>query len=184
MLQITIPGAEFWDEKECMFKYGPAATLKLEHSLLSVSKWESKWKKPFLSDKYEKTDAMWLDYIRCMAISPIPDDIWPRLKNNHIQEILQYIHDSHTATTISTNPLGAPTSKKKKKKQYITSELIYYWMFSCQIPKDCEKWHLNRLMTLIQVFSVENAPAEKISKQQMAARRSQLNAARLKKYHH
>ena len=183
MLLITIQGSEFWNEKTCEFEYSDSVILKLEHSLLSVSKWESKWKKPFLSDKYEKTEEMWLDYIRCMTINSVPDDIYKHLTTEHVKKIMSYINDTHTATTISTNPLGAPT-KKRKKNQFVTSELIYYWMFSCQISKECEKWHLNRLMTLIQVFSVENAPPEKLSRQTQAARRSSLNASRLKKYHH
>lgn len=183
MLIIKIQESEFWNEETNQFEYGDSTTLKLEHSLLSVSKWESKWKKPFLSDKYEKTDAMWMDYIRCMTINSVPDDVYSRLTPSHFKSIMEYINDSHTATTISTNPLGAPT-KKKKKNQFVTSELIYYWMFSCRISKECEKWHLNRLMTLIQVFSVENAPPEKLSRQTQAARRNSLNAARLKKYHH
>lgn len=182
MLTLNIKAREFWNEKTNEFEYVGNTTVKLEHSLLSISKWESKWKKPFITDKYEKTDEMWLDYIRCMAITPITTNELLALTPDDIQTIMDYINDSQTATWFKTNPLGAPANPTKKKDKTPTSELIYYWMFSYQIPKDCEKWHINRLLTLIRVFSVENTPPEKLSKKQMASRRSALNAARLKKY--
>lgn len=183
MLILDVGGQEYWNEDTNEFEYTAGVTLKLEHSLLSVSKWEEKWKVPFLSDKHPKTDEMWEDYIRCMTINSVPDDIYTRLSPSHIKQITEYINDSHTATWFKTNPLGAPVKKGKQKEEIPTAELIYYWMFSCQIPKDCEKWHINRLMTLIRIFSVKNTPPEKLSKKQMASRRSALNAARRNKYH-
>lgn len=181
MLILEVKGQEYFNEATNEFEYGEGATLKLEHSLISLSKWEEKWKKPFLSDKYEKSDAMWRDYIKAMTINPVPESVYNHLSQKDVMTIMEYINDSHTATWFKENPLGAP-AKKKQKEEIPTAELIYYWMFSCQIPKDCEKWHLNKLLTLIRVFSVKNTPPEKLSKKQMASRRSALNAARLKKY--
>lgn len=183
MLILNVHGQEYWNEDTCEFEYKGNVTLKLEHSLLSVSKWEEKWKVPFLSDKHQKTDEMWMDYIRCMTINDVPKTAYDLLTPNDIEAITDYINDTHTATWFKTNPLGAPAAKKKQKEETPTAELIYYWMFSCQIPKDCEKWHINRLMTLIRIFNIKNTPPEKLSKKQMASRRAALNAARRKKYH-
>lgn len=181
MLILEVKGHEYWNEKTCEFEYRGGATLKMEHSLISLSKWEEKWKKPFLSDKYQKTEEMWRDYIKAMTINDVPDKVYDLLTREHVNTIMSYIDDTHTATWFSENPLGAP-AKRKQKEEIPTAELIYYWMFSCQIPKECEKWHLNKLITLIRIFGVKNTPPEQLSKKQMAARRSALNAARLKKY--
>lgn len=182
MLILNVQGQEYWNEDTCEFEYKGSVILKLEHSLLSVSKWEEKWKVPFLSDKHPKTDEMWMDYIKCMTINDVPPSAYDLITDRDIKKITEYINDSHTATWFKENPLGAPI-KKKQKEEIPTAELIYYWMFSCQIPKDCEKWHINRLMTLIRIFNVKNTPPEKLSKKQIASRRSALNAARRNKYH-
>ncbi|MDR2395791.1 MAG: hypothetical protein LBD57_04260 [Endomicrobium sp.] len=174
MLYITIQKSDYFNEElQEFFTAGPWA-LQLEHSLLSISKWESKWHKAFLS-KEEKTIEETLDYIRCMCINAntIPETAFKFLTVVNHKEIAAYIEDSMTATTI--NDRGGPPSR-----QIITSEVIYYWMVSLQIPFECQKWHLNRLLTLIRVCNANNTPQKKMSRNALYSRNSSLNAARRK----
>lgn len=176
MLTITIPLAEEqWDEEKQEFISGKEQTLVLEHSLLSLSKWESKYCKPFLS-KDEKTFEETLDYIRFMTITRNVDpSVYNRLTVSNIEEINQYIASPQTATTISES------GSSKASREIVTSELIYYWMISLQIPIDeCQKWHLNRLLTLIRVCSIKNQPPKKKGKRAVANQYAALNAARRK----
>lgn len=176
MLQITIPSTEFWDEQKEEFVYTKEKTLQLEHSLVSISKWESKWNKSFLSSK-EKTTEEIIDYIRCMTITQNVDpEIYTRLSNRTIQQIYDYINAPMTATVFSD------TGRKGGNRDIITSELIYYWMIALNIPFECQKWHLNRLLTLIRVCEIKNAPPKKMSKRETMSRNAALNAARRKKY--
>lgn len=173
MLQITIPEKELWDEKEEKFIYIKKTTLSLEHSLLSISKWESKWNKSFLSSK-DKTIEETLDYIKCMTLNQnIPDVIYICLTEENFKEIQEYVNAPMTATTFS-NLNGAPNREK------ITSELIYFWMINFNIPFECQKWHLNRLLTLIKVCDIKNRKPEKMTKSQILQRNAELNAARRK----
>lgn len=174
MLQIVIPKTERWDEETETFINVREQTLQLEHSLVSLSKWESKWHKPFLSDK-EKTDEEIFDYIRCMIlIKNVEDDIVLFLTDEHITKIKDYIAEPMTATTFSKAGKGG------SKGERITSELIYYWMIAMNIPWECQKWHLNRLMTLIRVCEIKNQPPKKMSKREVMNRNAALNAARRK----
>lgn len=176
MLQITIPSTELWDEQKEEFVYTKEKTLQLEHSLVSISKWESKWNKSFLSSK-EKTTEEIIDYIRCMTITQNVDpEIYTRLPNQTIQQIYDYINAPMTATVFSD------TGRKGGNRDVITSELIYYWMIALNIPFECQKWHLNRLLTLIRVCEIKNAPPKKMSKRETMSRNAALNAARRKKY--
>ena len=151
--------------------------MKLEHSLLSISKWESKWKKPFIS-KEQKTQEEALDYIRCMTITPNVDPhLYRYIPADIFKQIEAYIDDPMTATWINSN------EKKRPNNQIITSELIYYWMVSYRIPMECEKWHLNRLLMLIQVCDEKNKPEKKMSRREILSRNSALNAARRAKLH-
>lgn len=176
MLQITIPSTELWDEQKEEFVYTKEKTLQLEHSLVSISKWESKWNKSFLSSK-EKTTEEIIDYIRCMTITQNVDpEIYTRLSNRTIQQIYDYINAPMTATVFSD------TGQKGGNRDVITSELIYYWMIALNIPFECQKWHLNRLLTLIRVCEIKNAPPKKMSKRETMSRNAALNAARRKKY--
>lgn len=176
MLQITIPSTELWDEQKEEFVYTKEKTLQLEHSLVSISKWESKWNKSFLSSK-EKTTEEIIDYIRCMTITQNVDpEVYTRLPNRTIQEIYDYINAPMTATVFSD------TGRKGGNRDVITSELIYYWMIALNIPFECQKWHLNRLLTLIRVCEIKNAPPKKMSKRETMSRNAALNAARRKKY--
>lgn len=177
MLTITIPGAEWFDETKNEFVTVKEQTLQLEHSLVSLSKWESKWRKSFYT-KEEKTSAETLHYIKCMTITKNVDpSVYLNLTKENFAEINAYIEDPMTATTISERG-----GKGRINGERITSELIYYWMFSLQIPKECEKWHLNRLLTLIRVFNVKNQPASKTNAAQTARDYAALNEARKKKF--
>lgn len=172
MLTITIPATEFYNDDTGEFLALRSETLQLEHSLVSISKWESKWKKPFLS-KDEKTALENLDYIRCMTINPVNSLYYNFLTNDMMQKIFNYIEDPMTATTINDR-----RSKKGGTEQVITSELIYYWMISLNIPVEFQKWHLNRLLTLIRVCSIKNDPGKPMPKKEQLANNYALNAQR------
>ena len=179
MLRITVPAveeSELWDEATETFVKNPGVkeqTLQLEHSLISISKWESKWCKPFIS-KDEKTDEETIDYIRCMTINQNVDpSVYDHLTTDNLKDIRDYINAPMTATTVRE-------IKSNNSKEIVTSELIYYWMISLQIPVEFDKWHLNRLMTLIKVFNVKNAPPKKMSRRELMSRNAALNAARRK----
>lgn len=163
MLKIVVKSTEHYDEDKNMFFKFPAkdTQLTLEHSLLSISKWEEKWHRPFLNDE-QLTDEQTLDYIRCMCVNPSSDNVDMMLLLNLSQEnvkaINEYIANEMTATFFNDN------EKKKSGKRIITNELIYYWMTAYQIPFTCEKWHINKLLTLIKVCNAENEAANKSSK--------------------
>ena len=172
MLQVTIPAIELYDELRNEFINTKERTLQLEHSLVSLSKWESKWNKAFLS-KAEKSDEETLDYIKCMTVTQNVDpDIYYGLTAEHIKQINKYIEAPMTATTFVDSKQG------KNNREVITAELIYYWMIALNIPFECQKWHLNRLLTLIRVCNVKNTPPKKMSKRATANHYAQLNAAR------
>lgn len=177
MLTITIPESEQYDPVNNEFITVKKQILQLEHSLLSVSKWESKWHKPYLSTD-NKTNEELLDYIRCMTISQsIDPKIYYSLYVDDYKKILEYINDPMTATVVSHPKEG------RKSREIITSELIYYWMTALNIPFDpCQKWHLNRLLMLIEVCGIKNQPPKKMSQKELAKRNSSLNAARKAKY--
>lgn len=171
MLKILVPGKEEWDARNECFVYTKETTLVLEHSLLSISKWESKWHKPFLSET-PKSYAETIDYIKCMTITQnVPDDIYRVIDDNTMKTIQEYIANPMTATTFSDK-------NQKGTKEIITAEILYYDMIQMNIPFECERWHLNRLLTLIRVCSVKNAPAKKMSKSEVLARNRSLNAQR------
>lgn len=172
MLKITVPAAEFWDEIHEEFIYKKEQTLQLEHSLVSLSKWESKWNKAFLG-KQEKTDDEILDYVRCMTLTQNVDpEVYARLSAQNYAQINAYIESPMTATYFSED------KQVKGSRETITSELIYYWMISYNIPVEFQKWHLNRLLTLIRVCSIKNTPPKKRSKRELMKRNAELNAAR------
>ena len=174
MLRITVPAVELWDEARQEFIQTKEQTLQLEHSLVSLSKWESRWCKPFLS-KYEKTTEQVLDYVRCMTITQnVNPDVYYRLSNDNIQQINAYIDAPMTATTFREDKTG------KRGREIITSEIIYYWMIAYNIPPEYQKWHLNRLLTLIRVCDIKNQPPKKRSKRDIMATNAALNAARRK----
>ena len=173
MLEIVIPSIELWNEEKQEFDTVKGTTLKLEHSLVSLSKWESKWCKPFLS-KEDKTQEETLDYIKCMTLTQNVDpNIYQYISNENINKIIAYINEPMTATTFREE-------KKGGSREIITAELIYYWMIALTIPFECQKWHLNRLLTLIRVCNIKNQPPKKMSKREIMSRNASLNAARRK----
>lgn len=177
MLQITIPAVEQWDEVNQEFVNLKEQTLQLEHSLVSISKWESKWNKAFLSSK-EKSVEETIDYVRCMTLTKnVKPEIYNFLTADNLSEINRYIDAPMTATYFMED------ESKSGGRETITSELIYYWMIALNIPFECQKWHLNRLLTLVKVCNVKNAPPKRKSKQDIMRRNAKLNAERRKKMH-
>lgn len=176
MLRITIPATELWDEQKEEFVYTKEQTLQLEHSLVSLSKWESKWHKSFIATRNKTLEEI-LDYIRCMTVTQnVSDDVYSRLTEANIEEVYAYINNPMTATTFSGE------TRKRGKREIITSELIYYWMIAQNIPFECQKWHLNRLLTLIRVCNVKNEPPKKGKNNDIMRRYAELNAANRKKF--
>ena len=174
MLQIVIPSSEYWDESKNEFIHLKEQTLQLEHSLVSLSKWESKWCKAFFS-KREKTTEETIDYIKCMTLTQnVKDEVYFRLTRDNVEQINKYIEAPMTATYFSEDV------NKKTGRETVTSELIYYWMISLNIPFECQKWHINRLLTLIQVCNRKNQPPKKIGKQNTISKYAAINAARRK----
>lgn len=175
MLTITVPiSPEGWDEVKQEFVEPKTVALQLEHSLVSLSKWESKWKKPFYSKK-DISEEETIDYIKCMTLTKNVDpDVYTHLSRDNIREIKEYIGDPMTATTFGSE------EKSSSNKEIVTSELIYYWMIASNIPFECQKWHLNRLITLIRVCGIKNNPPKKRSKRDLMSRNAALNAARRK----
>lgn len=175
MLQITIPSRDdLWDESKGEFVTSKEQKLVLEHSLVSLSKWESKWCRPFLS-KQEKTTEETIDYIRCMTLTQNVDtEVYNFLTDDNIRDVNAYIEAPMTATWFSNSNSG------KQNREQITAELVYYWMIALNIPFECQKWHLNRLLTLIRVCEVKNSPPKKMSRREILNRNAALNAARRK----
>lgn len=175
MLPIFVPlEDEKWDEKSGKFIEPPTIMLQLEHSLVSLSKWESKWCKPFLSQR-DKTDEELLDYIKCMTLTQnVSPEVYGHLTSENLIQIKQYIDAPMTATTISED------KSSKGNKEVVTAEVIYYWMIALNIPFECRKWHLNQLLTLIRVCNIKNTPPKKMSKKDVMSRNAALNAARRK----
>lgn len=174
MLQITLP-VELWDEGKQEFVYLPGQTLELEHSLASLSKWESKMGKPFLS-KEGKTYEESLEYLKCMMLTPnVTEETFDYLMSHKLQVIDEYINSSMTATILP------PNRGRKGRPETITAEVIYYWMIAMQIPDKYEYWHLNKLITLIGVCNVKNSPTKKRSSDEILRDQMALNAERCKK---
>lgn len=174
MLEITILIREYYDEETYTFHKVIPKTIKLEHSLVSISKWESRWERPFLSKDGPRTTAEMMDYIKCMTVTPNIDDLYYKLISSDQFDIIgKYINAKMTATWFSEE-------KAKPDREIKTSELIYYYMIQCQIPFECEKWHLNRLLTLIRVCSKKMEPNKKMSKGEILARNKALNEQRRK----
>lgn len=174
MLQITIPKQELFNDETQEFVSTKETTIQLEHSLVSLSKWEAKWNVPFLG-KGEKTIEQTLDYIKCMTITQnVNPLVYSCLTNKNIEDINDYIDAPMTATTFGQ-------SNQPPNREIVTSEVIYYWMIALNIPMECQKWHLNRLLTLIRVCNIKNTPPKKMSRSEILNRNAALNAARRKK---
>ena len=182
MLEIVIPAEhDIWnDEREEFFDL-PEVKLKMEHSLVSLSKWEAKYKKNFIG-RTDITPEEYLDYFRFMTITQnIPDYVYYRLNEKNIIQIKDYINDPMTATTFSERQKSQ--ARARGSGELITSELIYYWMVALQIPFECQKWHLNRLLTLVQVCNIKQSTPEKMAPKDIMKQNSALNKARRIAHH-
>ena len=176
MLQITIPAMEQFDDEKEEFISTKEQTLLLEHSLVSLSKWESKWCKPFFT-KEEKSYEETIDYIRCMTITQnVKPEVYYGVTSENIDDVLKYINAPMTATTFTNR------KKMSSNREQITSELIYYWMIAFNVPFECQKWHLNRLITLIEVCETKNSPPKKMSNGELMNHNRALNAANRKRF--
>ena len=176
MLQLTIPATNLWDERKEIFIDIKETTLQLEHSLVSLSKWESKWQKPFIT-KEPKTIEETIDYIRCMTITQnVDQNAYYALTRENIEAVNKYIEAPMTATTFSKE------INSKPNRERLTAEVIYYYMIALGIPFECQKWHLNRLLTLIKVCNIKNQPPKKMSQAEVMRNNAALNAARRKQF--
>lgn len=170
MLEVFVKGCEQYDENKNIFVSIKDQTLKLEHSLLSISKWESKWHKPFINKENKSTEEV-IDYIKCMTINTVSDDIYRCINDSIFCIVNNYISDPMTATTFND-------INNRPSREIITSEIIYYWMITYNIPFECEKWHLNKLLTLIKVCNNKNNPDKKMSRSEVIRRNKELNNKR------
>jgi len=172
MLTIRVAGVEMYNNSSQEFVMEGGTLLQLEHSLVSLSKWESKFEKPFLGTE-DKTEDELFEYVKCMTLTPdVPDEIYSQLSKENVEDINAYINKKMTATWFRDSPNAPPT------KDIITAELVYYWMTVFNIPFECENWHLNRLFTLIRVCNIKQAKPKKMSRAEAAAQQRELNAAR------
>jgi len=171
MLQIIVPGEEGFNENTNEFFTVGDVTLVLEHSLVSLSKWESKYEVPFLA-KGTRPPEQTLDYIKMMIVGDFPEGILLKLTEENVDAIQTYIESKQTATTFPQR------TNHKRQNETVTAELIYYWMVAHQIPFECETWHLNKLLTLIQVCNVKNSKPTKMSATERNAEMRRLNAQR------
>jgi len=172
MLTITIPAVDHFDEIKNEFISSDEITLHLEHSLVSLSKWESVWNKPFLGPEDKSTEEA-IGYVKAMTLTPdVPPSVYDRLTTEHFEQVSNYINEKMSATWF--NERQSP----RGRREIITSEVIYYWMIEANIPNEYETWHLNRLFTLIKVINNKRAPAKKMTPQQAAAERRALNEQR------
>jgi hypothetical protein len=172
VLTVHVPVAEYFDETTNRFSHETFA-IDMEHSLVSLSKWESFFEKPFLSDT-EKTPEELMWYVKAMTLTPnVPPEIYNKMTEENGREISAYINAKMTATKISEIP-----GQSRASREIITAEIIYYWMVSYQIPVEFENWHLSRLLMLIRVCNEKNKPQKKMSRRDVAQRQRDLNAQR------
>jgi hypothetical protein len=172
MLRLVIAEDELFDEETNTFQTVNDSVIEFEHSLISLSKWESEYKKPFLSSE-KKTPEEILGYLKAMIVSDDTDpDVLYRLPTAAIEKIQEYIDSSQSATTFGMMP------ERRGPGEVITSELIYYWMVAFNIPFECQHWHLNRLFSLIRICNIKNSKPEKMSRSELAQRNAALNAKR------
>ena len=175
MLEIVIPPVELWDPKERKFSKSKEYKLQLEHSLISISKWEARWNKSFLKEE-NKTAEETLDYIKCMTLTQnVPPEAYLYMTEENIDQIVEYIKAPMTATWFSED------NNRKFSREIITNEVIYDWMIEFGVPFECQKWHLNRLITLIRVRAAKSKKSKPMSEKDTLSMYREINAARRKK---
>lgn len=176
MLKIIVLGDEFFNEETETFESVGDFELELEHSLISLSKWESKYQKPFLTSESKSAEEL-MFYVECMIVSSkYPDDVIQKFSSKNFIEINRYIDSKESATTFGEMP------RTKGRGEVVTSELIYYWMVAFNIPFECERWHLNRLFSLVRICNLKNQKPQKMSRGEIAAKHRELNAQRKAQY--
>lgn len=175
MLRIIVPGGEYYDENKGEFVYRKDQELQMEHSLISISKWEARWRVAYNKER-QKTPEEILDYFRCMTINRVDPEVYDRLTEKNISDIINYMNEPMTACYFNND---GPV----KSKDTMTSEMIYYYMIVLGIPFECEKWHFNKLMALIEVCSIKNKPEKTMSRADLLRKNARLNAARKKAHH-
>ena len=172
MLIVSLPEVEGFDEETQSFVSLPGGELHLEHNLIALSKWESITHKHLIGNEDVSPEEMLL-YIECMITDEEYDrELLDRLPASEIERVSNYMADTKTATTFVNK------GDKDGSGEYTSSELIYYWMIACQIPFECETWHLSRLLTLIRVCNEKNQPEKKMSRSDILSRNRDLNRAR------
>ena len=183
MLKVIVSAEETWDEE--LEEFIPAMApveLTLEHSLISLSKWESKWHKPYLQGNLNLEETK--DYVRCMCLTQnVPDEVFERIGSDVLDKVAEYIADPMTATWFADDKMGGPKKTGMLHGEIITAEILYYYMISGNIPMECQKWHLNRLLTLIRVIGEKNQPPKKMNQGDITRQYAQLNALRKAKLH-
>lgn len=172
MLKISVATAEAYDQEHGKFVPSSFVTLELEHSLVSLSKWESKFEKPFLgTDDKTTEETIW--YVKAMCLTPdVPDEVFLKLDQANIRAVSDYIAAKMTATTITD------LSPQRHSREIVTAEIMYYWMVALQIPFECQYWHLNRLITLVRVINLKNAPSKSMDRRSAMQQQRSLNAQR------
>jgi hypothetical protein len=172
MLTIIVGATDVYDEASGTFGDQGGVELQLEHSLVSLSKWESIHEKPFLG-KDDKTPEEIISYVECMVVGEIPQvKIFHQLSEENVNQINEYIDRKMTATWFSER------TRSPAVAEIITSELVYYWMTAFNIPWEAQYWHLNRLFTLIRVCNTKQEKPKKMSQGEIARRNRELNAQR------
>lgn len=174
MLELKLERQEFYDEEKNEFFTTEPIELRFEHSLVTLSKWESKFEKRFL-DEAEKTNEEILGYVECMLLDDIDfSKVKSRLNQSHMTQINAYINAKNSATTFNE------VQNSRGQTEAITSELIYYWMTIFKVPLACEDWHLNRLFTFIRVCNLKQQKPKKRSPHEIARERAEINERRKK----
>jgi hypothetical protein len=177
MLKLTIAATDYFDDDQQVFIIAPEYVLELEHSLVSLSKWEAIWEKPFMGSE-EKTTEETVGYIQAMCLTPdVPPEVFQALNADQMTKVNDYINAKMSATWFSERP-----GQGRAKREIITAEILYFWMFSAEMPIECETWHLNRFFAQLKVFNEKNAPPKKMNKNEAAAQRRKLNEQRKAQY--
>jgi hypothetical protein len=166
-----------WDEETETFVEHIVSSIDFEHSLASMSKWESKWEQAFLG-RTEKTAEQVYDYLSMMCLTPgVTREQILGLSQENFTQINEYIESQQTATKFAEQP------NRRGSGEQITSDLVYYWMVAFRIPWEAQYWHLNKLLALVRICNAkQSGKTQKVPRHDTAQRNRDLNAERRKKY--